>query len=326
MSRFRPTEGPTSEIAEAIEEAQHVAGALRENIGMVVRGKASEIKLVVAAFTAGGHILLEDVPGTAKTVLARAMAGSIEGAVPSRVQCTPDLQPLDITGLSIYDQPSRSFVFRPGPVFANILLVDEINRAMPKTQSALLEAMAEGQVTVDGETRKLDSPFLVLATENPLEHAGTFPLPEAQLDRFYIRMRLGYPSLEDEVDILDAQVVRHPLADLQPVTTLEQVRRLQRSVEHVYVDPSLRRWIVTLVSATREIEASRVGASVRGSLTLDRLARAWALLGGRHYVVPDDVEFLFPFVIEHRLILRPSLNGGVNVWQSCLERAPRPGS
>ena len=326
MSRFRPTEGPTSEIAEAIEEAQHVAGALRENIGMVVRGKASEIKLVVAAFTAGGHILLEDVPGTAKTVLARAMAGSIEGAVPSRVQCTPDLQPLDITGLSIYDQPSRSFVFRPGPVFANILLVDEINRAMPKTQSALLEAMAEGQVTVDGETRKLDSPFLVLATENPLEHAGTFPLPEAQLDRFYIRMRLGYPSLEDEVDILDAQVVRHPLADMQPVTTLEQVRRLQRSVEHVYVDPSLRRWIVTLVSATREIEASRVGASVRGSLTLDRLARAWALLGGRHYVVPDDVEFLFPFVIEHRLILRPSLNGGVNVWQSCLERAPRPGS
>jgi MoxR-like ATPase len=326
MSRFRPTEGPTSEIAEAIEEAQQVAGALRENIGMVVRGKASEIKLVVAAFTAGGHILLEDVPGTAKTVLARAMAGSIDGAVPSRVQCTPDLQPLDITGLSIYDQPSRSFVFRPGPVFANILLVDEINRAMPKTQSALLEAMAEGQVTVDGETRKLDSPFLVLATENPLEHAGTFPLPEAQLDRFYIRMALGYPSLEDEVDILDAQVVHHPLADLKPVTTLEQVRRLQHSVEHVYVAPSLRRWIVSLVATTRELEASRIGASVRGSLTLDRLARAWALLGGRHYVVPDDVEFLFPYVIEHRLILRPSLNGGINLWESCLERAPRPGS
>src|SRR5437868_5135699 len=160
MSRFQPIDGTTPEIAEAIEEAQHVAGALRENIGVVVRGKASEIKLVVAAFTAGGHILLEDVPGTAKTVLARAMAGSIEGAVPSRVQCTPDLQPLDITGLSIYDQPSRSFVFRPGPVFANILLVDEINRAMPKTQSALLEAMAESQVTVDGETRKLDTPFL----------------------------------------------------------------------------------------------------------------------------------------------------------------------
>ena len=325
MSSFRPTQGPTSEIAETIEEAQHVAAALRENIGMVVRGKPSEIKLVVAAVTAGGHILLEDVPGTAKTVLARAMAGSIEGSVPSRVQCTPDLQPLDITGLSIYDQPSRSFVFRPGPVFANILLVDEINRAMPKTQSALLEAMAEGQVTVDGQTRKLDSPFLVLATENPLEHAGTFPLPEAQLDRFYIRMRLGYPSVDDEVDILDAQVVRHPLADLQPVTTLEEVRRLQQSVEHVYVAPSLRRWIVSLVAATRELEASRVGASVRGSLTLDRLSRAWALLNGRHYVVPDDVEFLFPFVIDHRLILRPSLNGGTNVWQSCLERAPRPG-
>jgi MoxR-like ATPase len=326
MSRFRPSEGVSPEVAEAIAEAQHVAAALRENIGMVVRGKADEIKLVVAAFTAGGHVLLEDVPGTAKTVLARAMAGSIEGAVPSRVQCTPDLQPIDITGLSIYDQQTRSFVFRPGPVFANILLVDEINRAMPKTQSALLEAMAESQVTVDGETRKLDTPFLVLATENPLEHAGTFPLPEAQLDRFYIRMRLGYPSLDDEVDILEAQVIRHPLADLKPVASLQQARRLQHAVEHVYVAPSLRRWIVSLVAATRELEASRVGASVRGSLTLDRLARAWALLGGRHYVVPDDVEFLFPFVIEHRLILRPSLDGNVNLWESCLERAPRPGS
>ena len=326
MSQFQPTERLTADIVDAIAEAQQVASALCENVGLVVRGKMPEIKLVVAAFTAGGHVLLEDVPGTAKTVLARAMAGSIEGAVPSRVQCTPDLQPLDITGLSIYDQPSRSFVFRPGPVFANILLVDEVNRAMPKTQSALLEAMDEGQVTVDGETRKLDSPFLVLATENPLEHAGTFPLPEAQLDRFYVRMHLGYPSVDDEVEILDSQVVRHPLANLKPVATLEQARGLQHSVEHVYVAPSLRRWIVSLVTATRHLESARVGASVRGSLSLDRLSRAWALLNGRHYVVPDDVEFLFPYVIDHRVILRPSLNGGMNLWQSCLEQAPRPGS
>src|SRR5690348_409703 len=277
MSRFRPSEGPTSEIAETIEEAQHVAGALRENIGMVVRGKASEIKLVVAAFTAGGHILLEDVPGTAKTVLARAMAGSIEGAVPSRVQCTPDLQPLDITGLSIYDQPSRSFVFRPGPVFANILLVDEINRALPKAQSALLEAMAERQVTVDGATRPLPDPFFLIATENPIEQEGTFPLPEAQLDRFLLRTSLGYPSAEDEVRILDAQLHGHPLTRVQPVISLEDVAAIVAAVELVYADPLLRQWIVDLVRVTRELELVQVGASVRGSLALERCARAWAL-------------------------------------------------
>src|SRR5690348_6059614 len=327
MSRFRPSEGPTSEIAETIEEAQHVAGALRENIGMVVRGKASEIKLVVAAFTAGGHILLEDVPGTAKTVLARAMAGSIEGAVPSRVQCTPDLQPLDITGLSIYDQPSRSFVFRPGPVFANVLLVDEINRAMPKTQSALLEAMAEGQVTVDGVTHTLPAPFFLLATENPIEQEGTFPLPEAQLDRFFLRTALGYPDVEQELAIVEGQLGGHPLDRLRSVVAEAAIADLQAAVEDVYVDPLLRRWIVELVRATRTLEFVELGASVRGSLALERAARALALLVGRDHAEPEDVERLFVPVLLHRLVLTPEYLAeeepppeevARRVWEGCL--------
>src|SRR5881296_3933774 len=199
------------------EEVSQTAERFLDNVETVVHGKREEIKLVLAALMCGGHVLLEDVPGTAKTVLARAIAQSIEGAVASRVQCTPDLQPTDVTGLSIFNQRERDFEFRPGPVFANVLLVDEINRAMPKTQSALLEAMAEQQVTVDGMTRRLPDPFLVLATENPIEYEGTFPLPEAQLDRFFLRTALGYPDAGDEARIVEEQLGGHPLAQLQPV-------------------------------------------------------------------------------------------------------------
>jgi MoxR-like ATPase len=235
-------------------------------------------------------------------VLARALARSIRGAAVTRVQCTPDLQPTDVTGLSIYNQKTRDFEFRPGPIFANVVLVDEINRAMPKTQSALLEAMAETQVTVDGVTRPLPQPFVLLATDNPIEHDGTFPLPEAQLDRFFMRISLGYPSPEDELEILRDQRHEHPLASLGPVVSAAAVRALRSAVAQVYVDELIQRWIVGLVGATRQLDTIALSASVRGSLALERAVRAWALLEGRMYVVPADVELLFLPVIAHRIV------------------------
>src|SRR5919205_782323 len=226
--------------------------------------------------------------------VAQRLLENIEGAVPSRIQCTPDLQPTDVTGLSVFNQETRRFEFQPGPLFANILLVDEINRAMPKTQSALLEAMAEHQVTVDGVTRHLPDPFILLATENPIEHEGTFPLPEAQLDRFFLRTGLGYPGLGDELRIVREQRAgRHPLQDLHPVVSIEELRELRAAEEDVYSDDLVETWIVELVRTTRELPTVSIGASVRGSLALERTARAWALLHGRDYVTPEDVEPLF---------------------------------
>ena len=244
------------------------AARLLGNVERVVLGKREEIALVIAAMLSGGHVLIEDVPGTAKTILARALAQSVDGATFARIQCTPDLQPTDVTGLSIFNQVTREFEFRPGPVFANIVLVDETNRAMPRTQSALLEAMAEAQVTVDGVTRQLAAPFLVLATENPIDQEGTFPLPEAQLDRFAMRTGLGYPHEDEEVAIVLAQRHGHPLDDLGAVIDTDELQDLQRAVEDVYVDELLLRWIVELVRATRRAEGVAMGASVRGSLML----------------------------------------------------------
>ena len=301
------------------------------NVELVVRGKRDEISLVLCALLCRGHVLLEDVPGTAKTVLARAIAQSIEGARAARVQCTPDLQPTDLTGLSVYNQKEREFEFHPGPIFANIVLVDEINRAMPRTQSALLEAMAERQVTVDGETRALPDPFLILATENPLDHEGTFPLPEAQLDRFFLQTTLGYPSLDDELRVVQAQRHAHPLDSLGPVISVEELLQVQAAVEDVYIDPIIQRWLIELVRATRELEPVTVGASVRGSLALERAARAWALVQGRPFVEPGDVEALFEPVLTHRVLLDPyRLDGvegadGLDLVRRCLEVAPRPG-
>ncbi len=319
--------------AESFDVAIAVADSLRANVETVVFGKSEAIDLVLAAFASRGHVLLEDVPGTAKTVLARAIAGSIEGATASRIQCTPDLQPTDITGLSVWDPPARMFEFREGPVFANIVLVDEVNRALPKAQSALLEAMGERQVTVDGVTRPLPDPFLVLATENPIEQEGTFPLPEAQLDRFFLRTALGYPEVDDELRILEAQRHSHPLAALRPVVKVEQLDTLVRAVEDVFVDDLLKRWIVDLVRATRSSELVQLGASVRGSLALERAARAWALLHGRTYATPDDVELLFLPVIGHRLVLAAELfvdedvtreEALARVFDACRRQAPRP--
>ena len=261
---------------------------------------------MLAALISGGHVLLEDVPGTAKTMLARSLAQTIEGAEFARLQCTPDLQPTDVTGLSIYNQRSREFEFRPGPVFANVVLVDEVNRAMPRTQSALLEAMAERQVTVDGLTRRLPDPFFVIATENPIEQEGTFPLPEAQLDRFALRAALGYPDEDEEVSIVLAQRHGHPIDQLRAAVTTDDVQLLQRATEDVYIDELVLRWTVELVRATRDVEGVAIGASVRGSLTLERTARAWALLQGRDHVVPNDVEQLFLPVLGHRLVLTTS--------------------
>jgi MoxR-like ATPase len=320
---------------ESFDRASEISARLLANVETVVHGKTDEIRLVFAALMCGGHVLFEDVPGTAKTVLARAVAGSIEGAVSSRIQCTPDLQPTDVTGLSVFNQKEREFEFRPGPVFANVVLVDEINRAMPKTQSALLEAMAEYQVTVDGVTRTLPSPFLLLATENPIEQEGTFPLPEAQLDRFFVKSALGYPGEEDELRILDEQVSGHPLGLLRPVVSLAELDELRTAVQGVYIDPLVRRWVVRLVRATRVVESVAIGASVRGSLSLERAARAWALLSGRTYVTPADVDRLFVPVLLHRIVFTPSFLAEVRVngWAAaaetfrgqCLALAPRPG-
>jgi len=323
-----------SQVDESVSRAMETARLLLENVEQVVVGKREEIALVLSALVSGGHVLLEDVPGTAKTVLARAIAHTIDGARFSRIQCTPDLQPSDVTGLAIYDQRTRDFEFRPGPVFANIVLVDEINRAMPKTQSALLEAMAERQVTSDGVTRPLESPFLVIATENPIEQEGTFPLPEAQLDRFTLRSRLGYPGRDDEIGVVLRQRHGHPLDALEPRVSADDVAELLRATEDVYVDRLLVDWTVDLVRATRVVDGVAVGASVRGSIMLEHTSRAWALLHGRDHVVPEDVDALFLSVLGHRLILTASYvaesraltrdEALATIKERCLEIAPPP--
>jgi MoxR-like ATPase len=275
-----------------------------ENIETVIIGKREQIEYLLVALLCRGHVLIEDVPGTGKTMLARATAASM-GLDFNRLQCTPDLLPNDVTGVSLFNQQTSAFEFRPGPVLVNILLADEINRATPRTQAALLEAMQERQVTVDGVTRPLPDPFLVLATQNPIEFEGTFPLPEAQLDRFLIRMPLGYPEERDEIRMLRNLRKNHPIEMVQPVVDGAELPELYDLVTDVHVDDSLERYILDTVRATRAHPDVFVGASPRGSLALYKTAQALAALRGRDYVIPDDVKEMAPLALQHRLIVRP---------------------
>ena len=275
-----------------------------ENVERVIFGKHREIELALVALLRRGHILVEDVPGTGKTVLAKALARSL-GCSFRRIQFTPDLLPSDVTGVSIFNQRNNQFEFRPGPVMTQIVLADEINRATPKTQSALLEAMEEHQVTVDGVTYQLPDPFLVMATQNPIEYEGTFPLPEAQLDRFFIRLQLGYPKEREEIAILDAQRVIHPLETIEQVMGAEELLKAMSAVKDVHIAEQVKTYVVGVVNATRSHPDVYLGASPRGSLALARASQAYALIQGRDFVLPDDVKALAGPTLSHRLILQP---------------------
>src|SRR5688572_12018991 len=287
-----------------MQDVQKFAAPLIENVEQVIVGKRQVIEFIVVALLCEGHVLLEDVPGSGKTMLARSIAASL-GIRFKRIQCTPDLLPNDITGVSIFNQKNGEFEFKPGPIFVNILLADEINRATPRTQAALLEAMQEQQVTVDGVTRDLPRPFLVLATQNPIEYEGTFPLPEAQLDRFLMRLSIGYPSRADERQILTNLWREHPITKIGRVVDGQQLLDLQKRVWEVNVDSTLQDYIVALAEATRGHPDLSLGVSPRGSLALLKGAQALAAIRGRDYVVPDDIKMLAPLTLAHRLILKP---------------------
>jgi len=298
-------------------------------IESVLIGKHHEAELTIIGLAAAGHLLIEDVPGVGKTMLAKSLARAT-GSTFKRIQFTPDLLPSDVTGVSIYNQRTSEFEFRAGPIVAHVVLADEINRATPKTQSALLEAMEEHQVTVEGVTRPLPVPFIVLATQNPIEYEGTFPLPEAQLDRFLLRIHLGYPEPSQEAQVLQSQILRHPIEDLQPVTSASELEQLQRAVRGIHVDPQVQRYIVHVVGLTRDHPDVYLGASPRGSLAVMRASQARALLNARDYVIPDDVKALASAALAHRLIMSPEARmrnaTATGVVEQVLREVPVPGS
>ncbi len=310
-------------------DIQAFGDRLIANLEKVVLGKRQAIELTVIGLLCQGHVLIEDVPGVGKTVLARSLAKSL-GCTFNRIQFTPDMLPSDVTGVSIYNQEKREFEFRPGPIVGQIILGDEINRATPKTQAALLEAMEERQITVDGATHQLPRPFMVLATQNPIEYEGTFPLPEAQLDRFLLRVRLGYPSLADEINVLEGQQLRHPLETLEAVISSDEVLAASNAVRAMYVSEPVKRYIVELTSRTRASTDVYLGASPRGSIALFRASQAKAALQGRSYVVPDDVKAMALPVLSHRLIIDPAARlrelSAERVVQEVMLAAPVPGS
>lgn len=311
-----------------MKNIQEFTKLISDNIKKVIVGKPEVIKLTVTGLLCGGHLLIEDVPGTGKTMLAQSLAISSSASF-KRIQFTPDMLPSDIIGVSIYNQASRQFEYRPGPIMASIVLADEINRATPKTQSALLEAMQEQHVTVDGITHALPSLFMVIATQNPLEHEGTFNLPEAQMDRFLMRISLGYPELNDEVGIIDRQQFEHPILGLKPITSVEQIRQAQEAIRSVYLAPPLKKYIVRLVQATREHKDVYLGSSPRGSLGMVRACQAWAAMHGRDYALPEDAKKLTVPILGHRIRLAPgahlqNLNTEM-ILQEILETLPPPG-
>jgi MoxR-like ATPase len=307
--------------------SSHALGRVAENVGRVVHAPAETLRLGVICLVSEGHLIIEDFPGVGKTMLAKALARSIDCSF-SRIQFTPDLLPSDVTGVNVFDQRTNEFDFRPGPVFANILLVDEINRASPKTQAALLECMQENQVTVDGVTYPLGRPFMVLATQNPIEYEGTYPLPEAQLDRFTMRLAIGYPPLHDEARMLSEQTSDPPLETLEPVASASEISAVIEDAKRVFVEESVNRYVVALLRHTRGDERLYLGASPRAGIALLRVAKALALAEGRDYVLPDDVKAVARPVLEHRLILGPEaraagISAGDLVTES-VERTPVP--
>lgn len=308
---------------------QDVAERIVQSVCQVILGKRNEVRLTVLGLLSQGHILIEDIPGVGKTMMAKALAKAI-GCTFSRIQFTPDMLPSDVTGVSLFNQKTREFEFRAGPVMAQIVLADEINRATPKTQAALLEAMEEKQITVDGTTYKMDEPFLMLATQNPIEYEGTFPLPEAQLDRFLLRIQLGYPSPAEELTVLSAQQYQHPINNMYQVVSVQELLAAQQAIREIYVADEIKRYIIDLVNATRQHPDVYLGSSPRGSLALFRTSQARAAMGGRDYVVPDDVKALAEVTLAHRVIVGPAARikdiSSRTIVQDILAATPVPGA
>ena len=308
---------------------QEIANRIVDNVERVIVGKRSSVQLTVLGLLCQGHMLIEDVPGVGKTVLAKALSASV-GCKFQRIQFTPDMLPSDVTGVSVFNQKTREFEFRPGPIHAQIVLVDEINRATPKTQSALLEAMEERQVTVDGHTYPLEPPFMVLATQNPIEYEGTFPLPEAQLDRFLMRIRLGYADKEQEIEVLDRQQHQHPLDSLKMAVSVEELQAAQTAIKDIYIDHYIKNYIVEIVRRTRQHPDVYLGSSPRGALALYRLGQARAAMFGRDFVLPDDIKALATVALNHRIIVGPAARikdvEPSAIVEDIIDRVPVPGA